>query len=300
MQSDDENKRKRKKRHDAGTILFTMRDHLVLTWLGQQYGMRLDHLREALGTYPGRGAKEGNIISEGAARDVVKRWEQAGWVKSQRIRAYEPFWIWPTRRGLQKVGLPYSYRNLAATSLDDLAHLYAINEIRLRTHNEEENGWVSERQLLQGVTKVQGQQLLHRPDAELRLEDGELAAIEAEFSFKKPFELAENLMELIRGQVYLQLKQTYGWKAARRMSKGQHSVYDKVFYYAPAPVRKHVRRQRARLVKHGDLTSDEAERIEIQWYPITQTEDEFAQEDDEDDLEKSLERYNSDEDEDED
>jgi hypothetical protein len=87
----------RKQRSDAGKTLWTDRDEFALTWIGQQYGIRLDHLQWLLGRYPGRGAKHTNWISEGAARDVVTRWKQSKWVKVERIRAREAFWVWPTR-----------------------------------------------------------------------------------------------------------------------------------------------------------------------------------------------------------
>src|SRR2546421_3537124 len=64
----------RKTRSDAGTIKFQARDEYALTWIGDQYGIRLDHLQWLLGRDPGPKAAHTNWISESAARDVVKRW----------------------------------------------------------------------------------------------------------------------------------------------------------------------------------------------------------------------------------
>jgi hypothetical protein len=67
----------RKQRSDAGKTLWTPRDEFALTWIGHQYGIRLDHLQWLLGRSPGQGAANTNWISEGAARDVVTRWQRA-------------------------------------------------------------------------------------------------------------------------------------------------------------------------------------------------------------------------------
>jgi hypothetical protein len=259
--------------------MWTARDEFALTWIGHQYGIRLDHLQWLLGRYPGRGAANTNWISEGAARDVVTRWKRAGWVRTKRIRAEEPFWVWLTRLGLRKVGLPYLYRDLEQSSLHDLKHLYAINEIRLHLSGEVDGAqWTSERQLLQGVIRGKDRELLHRPDAQIQYADGAIIAVEAELSVKKPAELAENLMELLRGQAYLSLKAERGTRMARVMSQGSRSQYTEIWYFAPKKVRKQVRRERARLVQQGDLSEEEARRLVVRWYPLVESDEELAQE----------------------
>jgi len=271
-----------KRRSDAGSIVFNDRDEFALTWIGHQYGIRLDHVQWLLGRYAGHGAVYTDWISEGAARDVVTRWKNAGWVRVERIRAHESFWVWLTRLGLRKVGLSYTYRDLEQTSLDGLKHLYAINEIRLHLVDDDEGTvWVSERQILQGIIRNKGQELLHRPDAEIYLADGEINEVEAELSLKKPFELAENLMELVRGEGYLSLKAEYGWQTARTMSRGDQSQYSEIWYFAPKKVRQQVRRERARLVSQGDLSEQEAKRLFVRWYPLAHTGAESAQEEQE-------------------
>ncbi|HLZ58347.1 MAG TPA: hypothetical protein VKR06_15520 [Ktedonosporobacter sp.] len=60
--------------------------------------------------------------------------------------------------------------------------------------------------------------MLHRPDAEIQKTGGSIIAIEVELSLKKPFELAENLMELLRGQEYLRLKAEHDTQTAQSMS----------------------------------------------------------------------------------
>jgi hypothetical protein len=272
----------RKKRSDAGTTLLNERDRWALTWIGHQYGLRLDHLQWLLGRAAGRGAAYDNWISEGAARDVVTRWKRGKWVQTERIRAQEPLWIWPTRLGLQKVGLPYTYRNIGQTSLDDLSHLFAINEIRIHMGDEDRGAqWVSERQLLQGMRRAEGRELLHRPDGEIHWPNGEIFAIEAELSAKKPWELAENLMELLRGEGYLRMKAACGWRGARALSRGYQSRYAAIWYFAPEKIRRLVWRECRRLVEQGDLSEQEAARLVVRRYPLIETDEEIAQEEQE-------------------
>jgi hypothetical protein len=261
------------------------RDVLVLTWIAQQYAIRLDQLQWLLGQMPGKRAKHPDWISEGSARDVVTRWKKAGWVQERQILALEPFWVWPTRRALATLGLPYRYRDIGQGSLDELMHLYAINEIRLHRADGVAD-WASERQILQGVVRTSGKDLLHRPDGEMHWKAGEITAIEVELLAKKPAELKENLMELIRGEGYLWLKEKYGKEKAVVMSQGERSQYREVWYFGPKSIRKHVRRARAELLRQGALSEEEADRLSILWYPLTKTteEEELEKQEDEDDL----------------
>ena len=184
---------KKIRRRAKKKTMLTPRDAFALPWIGEQYGIRLDHLQWLLGTHPGRGAKHKAWISEGAARDVVTRWENAGWVRVKQRAVHEPFWVWLTKRGLQMVGLTYTYRDLEETSLKELEHLYAINEVRLHAGDRDARSsrWISERQLLQGMVRVRGKDLIHRPDGVL-YEAGEVIAIEVELSTtKQPALLAE-------------------------------------------------------------------------------------------------------------
>lgn len=266
------------------TTLFNERDEYGIGWAGQQYAMRLDHAQWVLGQMPGGGAVHEDWISEGAARDVITRWKAKKWVYAERLGAHEPLWIWPTRRGLKKVGLPYSYRDIESLSAQDRRHLFAINEVRLHLVDGEEGAvWTSERHLLQGVMREQGKKVLHRPDGEARWEaEGEIIAVEAELSAKKPFELAEILMELLRGEEYVRLKEEHGWRMARQWSKGAQSQYTTIWYVAPEKIRGLVRRERGRLMQGGDITKEEAERLVIRWYPLAATEEEATQEEQED------------------
>src|ERR1019366_7776123 len=131
------------------------------------------------------------------------------------------------------------------------------------------------------LVRERGKDVLHRPDAEIQWADGQIFAVEAELSTKKPFALAENLMELLRGEEYLRLKTKYGWQTARAMSRNIQSRYDEIWYFAPQTLRKQIRRERARLVEQGDVSKQEARRLFIRWYPLAKTDEEMRQEEQE-------------------
>lgn len=273
----------RKPRTDTGKIVWTNRDIYAISWIAQQYTIHLHHIQQLLAQQPGYGALNPERLSEGAARDVVTRWKKAGWVRTEFIRAHEPFWIWPTRAALHKLGLPYEYKDIGQTRLDDLNHLAAINEIRLlEADGDDDIQWISERQLLQGVVHQAGKALLHRPDGEMHWTGKGIIAIEAELSTKKVPELRENLMELIRGEGYLRLKAEHGAEKAVTLSEGERSQFTEIWYFGPAHVRKQVQRERAKLVAGGSLSEEEADRIFTLWYPLAQTKEEKQQEADED------------------
>ncbi len=234
-----------------------------------------------LGQRPGRGAANEGVISACAARDVVTRWKKAGWVQTARIRAHEPFWVWLTRPALCKLGLPYAYKDIERSSLNDLEHLATINEIRLKKCDDTIE-WRSSRQLLQESVRLPDQDLLHQPDAEMRLQGVGVIAIEVELSLQKIPELTENLMELIRGEGYLQMRAEHGADRAKKMREAEPSRYAQIWYFAPPKVRKQIRQACAHLVQQGDLSPEEVDRLSIRWYPLTQTKEEEAQEKQED------------------
>lgn len=280
------NKRRRQRR-DAGKKRLSKRDLFALLWIGHQYGIRLDHLQGLLGRYPGQGAKQHGWISESAARDVVSRWEEEGLVRAERLEVDGPFWVWLSRKGLRRMGLTYTYRDLRKlkdVKGEDLKHLSAINAIRLDVEaTEPDVRWTSERVLRQGQVRVKGNVFLHRPDGIVMFADGETIAVEAELSTKKPEELDEILLELLRGEAYLRDKVDFVQAQARQLSRRDRSPYDAIWYYAPKTIRKQVRQARARLVADDVISAEEAERIYIYWYPIAQTNEELERQEQEDD-----------------
>ncbi len=276
----------RKKRKDADAIRLLARDELVLTWIGQQYAMRLDQIQELLGQRVGQGAAHENQITESATRNVIARWKKAGWVQARRIDAEEPLWVWLTKEGLRRVGLTYQYQSLDSMSKHDRDHLYAITDVRLELDDGTEGiEWTSERTLLQGVKRVAGRERIHRPDAVFACGD-DLIAIEVELSRKTVPLLSHILEDLVskkdyQGHAYYALKARVGEEKAQQSFPEARCFYTHVYYYANAPIRKHIRRVRAKLVQQGRLFTEEAKRICVWWYPWPMSEAEGIQEEEE-------------------
>jgi hypothetical protein len=135
----------------------------------------------------------------------------------------------------------------------------------------------------EGTGRVpKGQDLLHRPDGEIHVNNGTTVAIEAELSRKRAADLCENLMELVRGERYLKLKAEHGGNVAKEQSRGEQSTYEEIWYFGPPEVCHHVRSVRKRMVERGDLSLDEARLIFVRGFPLAQTREELAQEELED------------------
>ncbi len=260
----------RKQRSDKGNIYMTDRDLAVLTWIGEQYAARLDQVQMLLGRQPGRGATHTDHISESSARDVVNRWRRAGWVHTEKFREHELFWAWLTSLGLRKCGLPYKYFNLSTSRLEELKHLYAINAVRMDLEKEGPTHWISERHLAMGITREKGKQVLHQADAIIHEPDS-VIAIEVELTPKSLYRQEEILLELMKGEGYLKLKGAWG-KRARQYCRDLKGEYDAVWYFATEKARNKVVQARAKLVREGALTEEEASEIYLYSYPLSDDE----------------------------
>jgi hypothetical protein len=110
--------------------------------------------------------------------------------------------------------------------------------------------------------------------------DGKITAIE--LSRKRGVDLVENLMELVRGESYLQFKAEHGARSAKELSRGEQSKYSEIRYFGPPGVCGYVQRVRRLMLEQGDLSKEEARCICVKSYPLAQTEAEFDQEEEED------------------
>ena len=198
-------------RVDAGQVQLTQRDIGGLSWVGEQWGIRLDHLQYVLALASENSA---DPVSVGAAREVVARWRRAGWAESRKILAGHPAWVWLTRAGLETVGLPYQEWEPKATGL---AHLHAVTAARLWLLAEDRKAgrrgqWVSERHLRyvdhqQGVTQATRDQL---PDGEMHYSGG-VVAIEVELTQKaaqRTVDIMAQRLESYRGLFYFVTAET--------------------------------------------------------------------------------------------
>jgi DNA-binding MarR family transcriptional regulator len=183
---------KRKSRSDKGQVRATERDFKIMTYIGEQYAISLDHLKKLLEMEKGEG------LSESTVKRLCTRWENAGWIEKKKLLAYRPQWVWLTRTGLQEMELDYPHR---APSLARLNHIYYANAVRL--HIEEKHGdaveWRSDR-LVNVERKADKKK--HIIDGEL-LFQGAVIAIEVELSKKSKKRLSSILRELRRDYKYV-------------------------------------------------------------------------------------------------
>lgn len=163
----------KKKRRDAGRIRLGQRDIVGLQWLSEQGAMRLDQLARLFELLDSR------QVSQDAARKTVNRWLDQGWATSRLLLQGTPSFIWLTRTGARITGssLPCTEPALAT-----LQHNADVVDIRLDiTRLDPHATWRSERQIRSVIPpRNKDKSSPHLPDAEVRLSDGRLIAIERE------------------------------------------------------------------------------------------------------------------------
>ena len=120
-------------------ILWTERDVEALTWIAEQYAVRQDQLQILLGRW------STTPVTKSMVYAVVAGFRRAGWVEAQKIST--GVWVWPTRKALRGLGLPYHYKAIDPSETRGLEQMAAINEVRLKL----DTGaviWVCKRDLL--------------------------------------------------------------------------------------------------------------------------------------------------------
>src|SRR5258708_27086882 len=157
----------RKPRSDRGPRL-TERDHKALSWIGQQYAVRLDQLQILLarlgepGEY-GRKPKEEGRLTQKRTMDLVRRWEQLGLVNYGWFLHGDPAWVWLSAEGLRVVRQQIGELRPFEPTPGGLSHLFSCNQARLLVEERHPDGvWRSERQLRAG--RKPGERPPHLPD----------------------------------------------------------------------------------------------------------------------------------------
>lgn len=188
-----------KPRADRGSPRLTARDLAVLTWIGQQYAVRIDTLRKLLGRQAGTGGRpvaEAGRIAPRNVRRVLARWQALQLVVYRKLLHHEPGWVWLRHKGLREMGLPYRLYTPAAASL---RHMHVVNELRvqLEARYGPRLAWKSERQLRREVEQLpEGErQHIHVTDAEITV-DGVGIGVEVELTQKSAKRLARILARL--------------------------------------------------------------------------------------------------------
>jgi hypothetical protein len=173
------------RRSDYGQVRATDRDLYLLKWIGEQYAVRVDQLKELAEVYKGSG------LSVPTIKWLTGRWRDAGWVEKQVLLAGQPQWVWLSREGYKDAGLEYPY---ARPSVSRLKHIYHTNAVRLwiekRSRGEAE--WTSDRSI-NPERKLEGKR--HFVDGEVFYEDKRIA-LEVELTQKSRPRLDSILREL--------------------------------------------------------------------------------------------------------
>lgn len=185
----------RKRRSDAGTVRLSERDIFAFRWLSDMKAMYESDLRVLFGRISGR------MPGQEAVRATIRRWDQAGYARAQKLLVGEPRIVWLLPPGATIVG-ETSWRETAAhTSI----HQAEVAHVRLWMEGQDwpsgrVTGWQSERRLRQEAgfkSKSQGRPE-HFADAIATFEDGTRAAVEVERSPKELSRVRAIVMDLIR------------------------------------------------------------------------------------------------------
>lgn len=182
------------RRSDYGSVQATERDIYIMSWLGEMYAARLDHL-QILGALKSEdeAVQQQGKLGKSAVKNLYRRWTKAGWIEKQKLLVGKPQWLWLSRHGLKHVGLDYGYRS---PSLARLQHIHHVNAVRLYIEKKlgSQAQWISERDINQARKTAQKKHLV---DGEV-IYKGVRIAVEVELNRKSQKRLASILHELKR------------------------------------------------------------------------------------------------------
>lgn len=189
--------REKKVRSDKGQIMATVRDLFCIKWIAEMYAARFDQIQRLLSRFPDkRKPFKGELIAETTTKDMIARWQKAGWIEYKRVLADSRGYAWVTKKGLALVGLDEIY-TAKAPALTLLAHIYAVGQLRLWMDTQGFE-WTSERRYRAGLTKgKKGESTGPLPDALVTHEKYGKIALEVELSPKKPRDVASKLHQLM-------------------------------------------------------------------------------------------------------
>jgi hypothetical protein len=225
---------------------WTPRDLYVLTLLGQQRALSLDHVSRFLALFEGKAGVEQSVNLKSATHNLIEHLQHAGLIQLQQFGKNKSNWIWLTKEGMQVAGLSSAAKKRPARRI--LPALYATNTVRLHLAEQEpESSWVSRQQLRSSDTARKPHLT---PTAVLETGRGERIAIHIMLRLTRTEEqIADHMLQ--------QLEQE------RDLEKPSYSA---LWYYAPADVTKKLRAARASIAK--STTRETARNICIFTYPL--------------------------------
>jgi hypothetical protein len=189
----------RKQRSDKGLIMATRRDLYCIKWIAEQYAAKFDQIQKLLSRFPdgNKPFKNGKLIAETTTKDLIARWQRAGWVEYKRVLADGRGFAWATKKGLALVDLDETF-TARVPAPTRLAHIYAVNQVRLWMDLQGFE-WTSERCYRATLEKgKKGETTGPIPDAVVMSSKFGKIAIEVELTSKKPAELFDKLVHLVR------------------------------------------------------------------------------------------------------
>jgi hypothetical protein len=179
----------------------TPRLETLLQITGQQGAIRFDHIQcwlALLSPEPAR-MKQPTILSAERARKILHPWFEQEVLLYRVFYARQRGWLWLTPKGIKYANLSLRYYEPSPASL---AHLHAVNAIRLLlAHRRPADRWCSEREL-RAAQQHTNERKRHLPDAELLTEKGPINAIEVELTVKSDKRLQEILVDLASNRRY--------------------------------------------------------------------------------------------------
>ena len=178
-------------------IILTERDRALLLWMGEQFAIRFDHIRQlaALHAKP-RPDYDAAPISYKSAHNLTSRWLKAGLVERRKVFSEQPMWVWLTPEGCRVVGLDLDHRSPAISRLN---HIHAVNCVRLHVEKklQDRARWVCEREA-NVLRKLQADNReFHLVDGEVEFEDGHVAAVEVELT-QKSYSRLDSILKALR------------------------------------------------------------------------------------------------------
>jgi len=155
---------------------YSERERSGIRWIAEEGGAQFEQVQRVLARLSPNPEKLTNpaMLSVQRTRKKKDRWKNDGLIEYKLFEAVGKGWLWPTRKGLEFVGL--GELRYYEPKLESLRHLYYVNQAALQA----------------------GQKASHIPDALLLKPNGEIIAIEVELTLKKRERILATLKELVK------------------------------------------------------------------------------------------------------
>ncbi|MEW6155182.1 MAG: hypothetical protein AB1673_14535 [Actinomycetota bacterium] len=181
-------------------LQLTGRDLTLLRWIGEQYCCRGDLLAVLMARHSDdEAARAAGRVVPWVAQRRIAAWRTAGLVASGQFVANTPATVWLTTDGMAAAGLAW---RASAPTFATVAHRHAVAIVRAYAEAKDSGfGWVSERELREGLDHPAGGRRDHLPDGVITSTDqtGRVwrTAVEVELTRKSKGRVQEILRGLL-------------------------------------------------------------------------------------------------------